>query len=324
MNINLQDLTIPQLKEIRSIIMNGPVATSETCKDCGHDIEAQLCHKSPPKGYPEEKSQYGDPECYRYPLNTKARCKAAWSYVHHADNKRILGKKFKSVESKIRSYAKKHYGLELETGGESEGEEFDWAQAFVDYYDNETMGERCEEVELENENEVSEMGDKETTADPVVEKVESADPVQSEQDKSNAQEQASQDDTQDKTQANVSDEFMNEIVNLRKENEELRAFKEQKELAELREALLKSRKEKMEAVGLAMDESEEEVNRWLGMSEDDFNFTIKKMSGMKASTATAEQSVKVPAVTGDGAETLDNKEIIKRGLAEHKKNRESK
>jgi hypothetical protein len=142
MEINLKKLTVPQLLEMKRIITNGPLATAEEKSDEAAD-KSYLCHKSPPAGYPKEKSEYGDPACYRYPLNTKARCLAAWRYVHHADNSRILGGKLKSVESKIRRYAKEHYNLDLEVGESATSE---WAKYFMEYYDSETMGERFKDA----------------------------------------------------------------------------------------------------------------------------------------------------------------------------------
>jgi len=93
-NFNLSDLPTPQLKAIRQILVAGAPSKAEK-----EDLTSvsQLCHKSPPKGYPKEKSSYGDPACFRYPLNTKAKALAAWRYVHQASNKQILGTKFKSI-----------------------------------------------------------------------------------------------------------------------------------------------------------------------------------------------------------------------------------
>ena len=105
--LNLDGVSTVQLKEIKNILTVGTPANAGV--DNSAITQDYLCHKSPPKGYPEDKEQYGDSECYRYPLNNKARCLAAWRYVHQKNNKDILGDKFKKVESKIKSYAKKHY-----------------------------------------------------------------------------------------------------------------------------------------------------------------------------------------------------------------------
>ena len=145
LNVIVKDLTTPQLKAIKRILVSGIPITAE---DLSTAAPSQLCHKSPPKGYPKDKSDYGDSECYRYPLNTKSRCVSAWRYVHQARNKEVLGSKFDKVESKIKGYAKEHYNLELET---AEADTFNWEEIFNEYYDGETMGERCTEILLEDE-----------------------------------------------------------------------------------------------------------------------------------------------------------------------------
>ena len=138
-----------KLLAIRKILEVGVPASAETkTVEAAVQPKAYLCHKSPPAGYPSDKSEYGDPACYRYPLDTKARCMSAWRYVHQKDNMAILGDKAKSVISKIKSYAKEHYKMDLQAG---ESEVINWEQAFNEYYDSETMGERCESIVLQPE-----------------------------------------------------------------------------------------------------------------------------------------------------------------------------
>lgn len=58
---------------------------------------------------------YGDPEHHAYPLNTAKRVRAAWSYVHHADNRKgRSSSNLASIEAKIRAAAKR-FGIELDT-----------------------------------------------------------------------------------------------------------------------------------------------------------------------------------------------------------------
>lgn len=58
---------------------------------------------------------YGDPEHHAYPLNTAKRVRAAWSYVHHADNRKgRSSSNLASIEAKIRAAAKR-FGITLDT-----------------------------------------------------------------------------------------------------------------------------------------------------------------------------------------------------------------
>jgi len=300
MEIDFKKLSVPQLVEIKRIIQNGPLATAEDKKVDPPKVEtpkvedtqieeaadkAYLCHKSPPAGYPKEKSEYGDPACYRYPLNTKARCLAAWRYIHHADNAKILGGKFKSVESRIRRYAKEHYNLDLEVGESATNE---WAKYFMEYYDSETMGERCEiinlEPEVKEEKKMEEKVEQSVQVDPKIQELEAQ--LKEATDKLNA----------------VSDELT-----------ALREFKKKTDEAAARAELLKNRKAVVEKSGLKLDLEAE--TKWLEMSDDVFEFTIKQLSDIK-NVSSAGQKITVPDIHALPEKSA--RDIVRDGLNERK------
>jgi len=65
-------------------------------------------HKSPPKGYPEKKKEYGDPANYKYPLDTERHVRAAWSYIHQERNrKQYSPAQFKAICERIKRAGKK-------------------------------------------------------------------------------------------------------------------------------------------------------------------------------------------------------------------------
>lgn len=315
--IDLSNVSTPQLLEIKNILSAGVPAHAEN--DNSLDTMAQLCHKSPPKGYPDEKGQYGDPECYRYPLNTKARCLAAWRYVHQEQNKKILGGKFKKVESKIKSYAKKNYDLDLQVG---ESEEFNWEEAFVDYYDAETMGERCEFVELEPEDSEHKgednMEDKEK-----IEALEKDNKALTDSNKTLEDEKVSwaTEKTGLEEKASQVDELTTELTGLKEELETLRTFKSDTEEAAEKAERIKSIKTKLDEAEIEAD-VEAEADYWLSMTDETLEKTIAKMSELKKGTQ-ASASIKVPpVVTGDEDED-DPRKIVSDGLKEKKQERGS-
>lgn len=312
--LDLSDVSTPQLQEIKKILGAGIPASAEN--DNSIETQAQLCHKSPPKGYPKEKGQYGDPECYRYPLNTKARCLAAWRYVHQERNKTILGSKFKKVESKIKSYAKKNYDLDLQVG---ESEEFDWEEAFVEYYDAETMGERCELIELEPEDsgqgednmddkekiEALEQDNKTLTDDNKVLKDEK-DTWATE--KAGLEEKASQ-----------VDELTDELNTQKEELETLRKFKSDTDEAAEKAAKLEGIKTKLDEAELEAD-VEADADYWLSMTDETLEKTIAKMSELKKGTQASASIVVPPVTTGDED---DPRKTVSDGLKERKQERGS-
>ena len=286
---NFDGVSSVQLKEIKRILEHGVFAASEA-QDKKYDY---LCHKNPPKGFPRDREKYGDGSCFRYPINTKARALAAWRYIHQASNKKILGDRFTAVEGKIKSYAKKHYDLDLQVG---ESEIFDWEQAFVEYYDAETMGERCELVELEPD-EATASNEEEQTVDEL----------------ETIKAQLAEKEGELESTASQLTTLNEEITSLKTEVETLRAYKEGKEQeAELAE-LLKNRKAKVEAAGLDIN-IETESEKWLAMSDDVFDFTITQISEMsKGAKATA--AIKVPNIQ---SESSDARAIVREALKEHK------
>jgi hypothetical protein len=292
-----KQLTVPQLQEIRKIIKDGIVATAESKVIEPIEEAAEksyLCHKSPPAGYPKDKSQYGDPACYRYPLNTKARCLAAWRYVNQVDNAKILGGKAGSVKSKIKSYAKKNYNLDLESGDEKKEEStIDWAKIFAEYYDSETMGERCDDIILEPE--VQEVKKLEDEKDKVTEQAAQAcDP------KIQELETQFKDATDKLTEAN-------------KELIVLREFKQKVDADAARAELLKNRKLIVEKANLKIDLEAEA--KWLEMSDDVFTFAINQMSEIRILSVAS--TVKVPDI--HAAPEKSARDIVREGFNERKR-----
>ena len=63
---------------------------------------------SPPKGYPKERSEYADPANYKYPVNNRARTRAAISYFSKPKNFREYTKdQQRAVWKRILAAAKK-------------------------------------------------------------------------------------------------------------------------------------------------------------------------------------------------------------------------
>jgi ATP-dependent protease ClpP protease subunit len=79
--------------------------------------------QSPPKGYPQSKDQYADPENYKYPIDTKDRTNAAWKYINKNENRSgYSASELTYIENRIKSAAKK-FGIKIaeEGGKETEG-----------------------------------------------------------------------------------------------------------------------------------------------------------------------------------------------------------
>lgn len=304
--IDLHKLPTPQLKAIKQILVAGVSAKAET----ELIAKSQLCHKSPPKGYPADKSQYGDSACYRYPLNTKSRCLASWRYVHQASNKTILGDKFKSVESTIKGYAKKHYELDLQTG---ESEDFNWEQVFLDFYDAETMGERCDDIVLESKEASTREGSKNMDSEKIEALEKDIKALKGEKEtltteKSELEEKASQVDT-----------LIQDLKDQKEELESLRTFKKETDEAAERAEKLKTVKAQLDAAGIKADlDDDAEVSYWLDMSEESLKKTIAKLSEIKKGAA-ASASIKVPQLTGDPEDDTVN--TVRKGLKDMKKDR---
>jgi hypothetical protein len=314
MNVDLKDIPTPQLQAIRQILVAGVPSKAET-EPSEFAQREQLCHKSPPKGSPKDKSQYGDPACYRYPLNTKARCLAAWRYVHQADNKSILGSKFKSVESKIKSYAKSHYELDLQVG-ESQG--IDWEQVFLEYYDAETMGERSELIELEEaSSEGKNIMEEKELIDSLNKQVSDLtadkDSLTTERDTLKSEKAALEE------KASQLDELTKELNEKNEELETLRRFKQETEEAAEKAERIKNIKAQLDEAGIEANLDEEaEASYWLNMSEEVLKLTISKM-GALAKRTTASASMKVPQIPSE--DDSNNIDIVRSGLQEMKNDR---
>ena len=82
-------------------------------------------HKSPPKGYPKDKSQYADPNNYKYPLDTEKHVRAAHSYLSQKKNQKGYSTaEVATMMSRIKSAGKK-YGIEY-----SKDEDGQYKEAF--------------------------------------------------------------------------------------------------------------------------------------------------------------------------------------------------
>jgi chromosome segregation ATPase len=312
MKLDLSSVPTPQLLAIRKILTAGVAASAE--KDTNSQEEkTYLCHESPPKGYPEDKAEYGDPACYRYPLNTKARCLAAWRYVHQQQNKDILGSKWSKVVSKIKSYAKKNYDLELETG---EAELVDWEQAFVEYYDEENNGgePNLSESNL-GESNLDETGGS-TSHEVVMD--DNLTKIETELKDTKAELETVKSDLQAKATelADLTKQLTEQTVEL----EALRKFKQEAEEAEERARKIGSIKAKLDEAGIK-DDIDSDPDYWLGMSDETLEKTIARLKEANKASAEASASViKVPRV-GERS-TSDIISVVTEGLKEHKKNKE--
>jgi hypothetical protein len=234
---------------------------------------------------------------------------AAWRYVHQKDNKSILGSKFKSVESKIKGYAKQHFNLELQVG---EGElEENWEQAFNELYDAVTMGERCEEIELEQENPEN------TEAENRMEK----DVEALTKELNDIKEELKNTKAELETKSSEVDELkkLTENINsMTDELETLRKFKVDTEEAAQRAERLEGIQSKLNEAEIEAD-VKTEADYWLGMTDDTVDKTIAKMKELKKAAeakseeAQAEKKIKVPQVK---PENNDAKAIAAEGLRE--------
>jgi len=306
---DLSGVSTPQLLAIQKILTVGATASAEEVTPPEEVsvptlspeaiAQGQLCHKSPPKGYPKDKSSYGDPACYRYPLNTKSRCLAAWRYMHQKENYSLLGDKAKTIEGRIKRYAKEHYNLDLQTG---ESEKINWEQAFNEYYDGETMGERCDLIELEPETDEVTMEDKEKDTKIATLETEN---------------QALKDKNAElESKSSQVEALTTEITGMKTELESLRTFKLETEQAAEKAKKIQKVKSTLEEAGIEAD-VDAEADYWLGMTDEILTKTIAKMSEMlkKGTQASASKEMKVPPVVSS---PTDDKAIVSEGLKEMK------
>lgn len=116
------------------------------------------------------------------------------------------------------------------------------------------------------------------------------------------------------SKATKLDELTTEIGAMKKHNGELVTYWFDKEVEAEKSKLLKARKAKVESAGLDLDiETDAE---WLEMSDEVFEFTMKKMGDVKK-VASASNKVDVPDITTDG-NPKDSKQIVREGLAKRK------
>jgi ATP-dependent protease ClpP protease subunit len=75
--------------------------------------EKQGAPKSPPKGYPQSRDQYADPQNYKYPIDTADHTRAAWSYINKPENRTgYSSAELTYIENRIKSAAKK-FGITI-------------------------------------------------------------------------------------------------------------------------------------------------------------------------------------------------------------------
>lgn len=76
-------------------------------------IVAVISHKSPPKDYPKTKTEYADPKNYKYPVDSKSRVRAAWSYINMPKNQKgYTSSEISAIKSRIKRAGKK-YGIDF-------------------------------------------------------------------------------------------------------------------------------------------------------------------------------------------------------------------
>jgi len=70
-------------------------------------------NKTPPKGYPSDKKEYGDPENYKYPLDTDARIRSAMAYFNASGQRSAGGyssEQWAAIGKRIASAANRAFG----------------------------------------------------------------------------------------------------------------------------------------------------------------------------------------------------------------------
>jgi len=70
-------------------------------------------HRTPPKGYPKERSAYADPNNYKYPIDSERHVRAALAYFSRPKNRKgYTDAEAKAIFGRILKAAKK-YGIEI-------------------------------------------------------------------------------------------------------------------------------------------------------------------------------------------------------------------
>jgi DNA repair exonuclease SbcCD ATPase subunit len=110
-----------------------------------------------------------------------------------------------------------------------------------------------------------------------------------------------------------------ELNSLKQEIDALRAYKSEKEEAERKAKVLAERADKIKSMELDLD-LDSDSEKWSTMSDEDFEFTVSQMVGLKKKYAqSATASVKVPDITGSvDEETKSAKETVRAFLKERK------
>lgn len=113
-NLNATGCSISHifLGSVREVMKNeNPTIvdiSGESITDYFEAVGAVVTHKSPPKGYPDSKTKYADPKNFKYPVDTEAHVRAAWSYIHMPKNRKgYTPAEVSAIEGRIKSAGKK-------------------------------------------------------------------------------------------------------------------------------------------------------------------------------------------------------------------------
>lgn len=122
-------------------------------------------HKSPPKDFPTDKSQYADPKNFKYPIDTEKRVRSALSYFSNPDNrKEYTSEEQKFIWGRILRAAKK-FGIKISKEVKSRAGEVNVmtdVEKLKDVFAHlqtiaESMGKTPDE---ENKEEITKLGDR--------------------------------------------------------------------------------------------------------------------------------------------------------------------
>jgi len=297
--LDLKNIPTPQLLEIRKVLGTGALASAE---------------KSP-----DLVDHYGDEESQKFPLDTKSRCLAAWRYIHHSEGKATLGGEFDKVEGKIKSYARSHYDLDLQAGESEEN----WEQAFLEYYDAETVGASCDLAEKKAPGSVASVeGDNMEDKEKIASLEDDVKSVTRERDDLKGEKETwSTEKAELEEKASKVDELTDELSQNKQELEDLRQFKKATEEAAERAEKIEGIKTKLKEAEVDAD-VDSEADYWLSMNDETLDMTIAKL-GAVTKKGTASASIKVPPVGGEETED-DARKIVSDGLNELRQARDVK
>ena len=115
----------PPVNDSQQLVnMISSLADAAAAKEAKRPCPKQDAPKSPPKGYPENRDQYADPENYKYPLDTENHVRTALCYFSKGANRSGGGyspEEQKFMWRRILAAAKKH-GIKLSPDVEKRGE----------------------------------------------------------------------------------------------------------------------------------------------------------------------------------------------------------